>query len=207
MKKYKLEVYGWEMEVIAHSLNGTMVSQIKKLVGDDEISNHHMGIDDILIQNDRDHYDADLFRMSKPFWYSDNTYFRLFDDSGELLSEFLLKDITPHYEVDEDCEPRTIDCYPNEIKIDSHYPNGGEYASNILLIVEENKGGLFTFEIESEDIPTVKDFSVISGDIETPDPYYEFCDKFYFRGNELEIFDYLDNNGKASTYYLFEEEK
>jgi hypothetical protein len=62
---------------------------------------------------------------------------------------------------------------------------------------------MFLMEFESEEIPTEKDFTYTTGSIVTPEGDWDFIDKIFFKGQELEIVDYLDNSGKASTVKIY----
>ena len=49
----------------------------------------------------------------------------------------------------------------------------------------------------------MEDFAYLNGDIETPEGCWDFIDKIFFKGEELEITDCLDNTGKATSVYLW----
>ena len=40
----------------------------------------------------------------KPFWYDEDTVFKIYDTDSELISEFYLSEITDHFEFDENAE-------------------------------------------------------------------------------------------------------
>lgn len=213
--KYRLEIRGWGMDAIAHSVTDEHVEPIRELIGDDKENTWELS--DYFVDNIRDMYEGDIFRNDKPFWYEDSTYFFLFDantevygDGVEPIKDWKLKNCRDHYEVDEEFEGGTnIACWPGESPIDelskkyADPPYDYDVADNIVLYVEENKGGLFYFEFESDEEPQPEDFSVSAGSIETPDGDWDFCDKFFFKGVELEVVDYLDNNGKGSQAFIF----
>jgi hypothetical protein len=56
---------------------------------------------------------------------------------------------------------------------------------------------------ESDEVPTPKDFFYLPGDIATPEGDFDFISKIFFKGKELEIDNYLDSSGKASTAQIF----
>jgi len=61
-----------------------------------------------------------------------------------------------------------------------------------------------SFSFESQDVPSSTDFSCSCGDLESPEHYHEFIDKFYFKGHELQIDEHLDSDNKSSEICLFE---
>jgi hypothetical protein len=101
--------------------------------------------------------------------------------------------MTDHYEIDENYE-----------SIDYHgYPSEGE-NENVLLFMEENKGVVYGFNFESEETPTPADFSYIPGTIGTDYGDYDFIDKVFFKGSELEVdHNFQATNGKGVTVQLF----
>ena len=115
------------------------------------------------------------------------------DENGKDITTFNLEEMTDHYEIDENYE-----------SIDYHgFPSEGE-NENILLFLEENKGLVYGFNFESEEVPTPKDFSYIPGTIGTDDGDWDFIDKVFFKGKELEVdFDLQSTNGKALTVQLW----
>ena len=76
-------------------------------------------------------------------------------------------------------------------------------CENILLIYDENKGGLGIFEIESNELPKPEDFTYRGGSIGTPEYDLDFVAQLFFKGKLIEPIDYLDNRGKASTVEIF----
>jgi hypothetical protein len=58
-------------------------------------------------------------------------------------------------------------------------------------------------EFESDEVPSSKDFTFTTGCIETPNGDWDFIDKIFYKGEELEIVDWLDNSGKSSTLEIF----
>ena len=195
MKKYRLELYGWGQEAVGHSIDTNDVDVIKDFLNVE--AEDILSLRDWFDDNNKDVYDGDLFNSNKPFWAEEETHFHLFeitDLKQNELNKWLLKDCTSHYDIDEDFEDLTnYNCWP----LDNH---------NKLLYIEESKGGLCYFEFTSDLEPKPEDFSVISGTIETPDGDWEFLDKVFFKGQELEVIDSLDSSGKNVSAYLFTED-
>lgn len=194
MKKYRLNVYGWEMDAQGFSLSNEQTQKIKDLMDDkgyDDLNDVRWDLEEYSV----DVWDPDLFRHSAPF-FNDTISFEIVDENGDNITTFNINDVShledflgdKAYEID----GKFIESVPTE-----------DMYENILLIVDENKGGLYFMEFESEEIPTAKDFSLIGGSIETLDGDWDFIDKIYYKGKELEIVDYLDNSGKASTIKLY----
>ncbi len=192
MAKYKLNCYGWSLEAIAKSLTDEQVKKIEDLMkkaGYEELWEVRYELDELL---DIDIWDGDLFHVSKAF---DNgtMYFTVEDD---VEKEVLSFDIDQTGELDENYyeENEYVDynAFPNETK-----------PKNVYLSVDENKGGLYYMEFESDEVPNPKDFTFTTGSIGTPNGDWDFIDKIFYKGKELEVVDWLDNSGKSSTLEIF----
>jgi hypothetical protein len=72
-----------------------------------------------------------------------------------------------------------------------------------LATFDENKGGIANYVFESDVVPTKEDISYQSGDVATPNGDWDFISKFFFKGEELEVVDYLDNRGKSSSVEIY----
>ena len=145
---------------------------------------------------DLDFWDGEVFHKTEAF---DNgtMYFEIIDEEGNKVSEFRVGDTADLYE--------TIEDYDDKYKYRSYnaVPQYNVPPTNLYLSVDENKGGIYSFTIESDTIPVASDFTVSSGSIDTPDGDYDFIDQVFFKGEPLEIEDYLDNSGKASSCMIF----
>ena len=195
--KYKVEFYGWEMDAQAYSLTNQQVEEVKDLMEEmavDELWEVRSEMEDIGI----DLWDeGDVFRVSKPF-YNDRFWGKVTDEEGNVVLELTLNEMGDIY------ENFTED-------VDGKYPYDGYHAfpedipnvDNLLLIVDENKGGLFESSFESDTAPTKTDFSVMGGDIESPNGDFDFISRVFFKTTELEPEDYLDNTGKAATVEIY----
>jgi hypothetical protein len=192
MKKYKLNSYGWSMEAIGKSLTNEEVLKTEELIkekGSEFIWEIRFDIDDLF---EMDIWDGDLFHISKAF--DNNTaYFVIEDEEGKEVLNFEIKDFA---ELDEDY-------YENNEFLEYDAFGNLEENKNVYISIDENKGGMFLMEFESEEIPTEKDFTYTTGSIVTPEGDWDFIDKIFFKGQELEIVDYLDNSGKASTVKIY----
>ena len=193
--KYTLNCYGWQMEAIGKSLTDEQVSKIKEFMNENGYENlweARFELDQLL---DIDIWDGELFHLSKAF---DNGVmnFVIEDEEGKEVLKFDIQDVESLDNV-----------------IDDYYTHNGfeEYSAlpnqdgpnNILLMIDENKGGLYYMNFESDDIPTPHDFTFTNGCIVTPEGDWDYIDKILFKGVELEIDDYLDNWGKSSNVEIF----
>jgi hypothetical protein len=192
MAKYKLNCYGWSLEAIGKSLTDEQVKKIEDLMkkaGYEELWEVRYDLEELL---DIDIWDGDLFHVSKAF---DNgtMYFTVEDDMEKQVLSF---DIDQTGELDENYYEENdyvgYDSFPNETK-----------QKKVYLSVDENKGGLYYMEFDSEEIPKPEDFTYTTGSIETPNGDWDFIDKIFYKGEELEIVDWLDNSGKSSTLEIF----
>jgi hypothetical protein len=192
MKKYKLNSYGWSMEAVGKSLTNEEVLKTEELIkekGSEFIWEVRFDIDDLF---EMDIWDGDLFHISKAF--DNNTaYFVIEDEDGNEVLNFEIKDFA---ELDEDY-------YENNEFLEYDAFGNLEENKNVYISIDENKGGMFLMEFESEEIPTEKNFTYTTGSIVTPEGDWDFIDKIFFKGQELEIVDYLDNSGKASTVKIY----
>lgn len=194
MKKYRLNVYGWEMDAQGFSLSNEQTQEIKDLIDDggyDDLNDVRWDLEDYGV----DVWDPNLFRHSAPF-FNETTVFEIVDENGDTVTTFTIDDVSDLEEFLGD------DAYEIDGKFIDSIPYEG-VAENILLVVDENKGGLYFMEFESDEMPTAKNFSLIGGSVETLDGDWDFIDKIYYKGKELEIVDYLDNSGKAATIKLY----
>jgi hypothetical protein len=191
--KYKLNCYGWEAEFIGKVLTNEQVQQIKDLreeKGVDELWEIRFDLEELGIEI----WDGDLFHLSKPL-HNGTMCFEVEDENGEIVLKFGIEDTSDIYEVIEDFdEYNSHEAFPEENK-------------NIFITIDESKGGLFYCEFESDELPTPADFACSSGSVDTPDGDWDFVDSVFFKGNKLEVTDYLDNWGKAATVEIYEHEE
>jgi hypothetical protein len=180
------------LEAIGKSLTDEQVKKIEDLMkkaGYEELWEVRYDLEELL---DIDIWDGELFHVSKAF---DNgtMYFTVEDDMEKQVLSF---DIDQTGELDENYYEENdyvgYDSFPNETE-----------PRNVYLSVDENKGGLYYMEFDSEEIPKPEDFTYTTGSIETPNGDWDFIDKIFYKGEELEVVDWLDNSGKSSTLEIF----
>lgn len=193
MAKYKLRLHGWELNASAHSLTNQQVEDLKEYQeenGNDDLSEIAWEIETVV--EEYEPFNTNMWVIDAPM-DNDKLTFILEGEDGEEVTTFKLDDMTDHYEIDEDYDSDSRNGYPEE---------GGD--ENILLFLEENKGVVYGFNLESEEVPTDKDFSYVRGSIDTPDGEWDFVDKVFFKGTELEVdFDFQETRGKALTVQLW----
>lgn len=201
MANYILNVYGWEMEALAHSLTNEQVTSIQELMeknGYEELWECRYDIEDEGIIYDL--YNPDLFHISKAL-DNGSTWFRVYDENEEnLILEFEPKDMGDYYDLIGD-DDVIEEKYPHENYLT--IPEYMDSVNDILFIADENKGGIVQLKFESDEIPSPKDFCILGGTIETPEGDWDFISKYFFKGELLEVYDHLDNSGKSATVQIF----
>lgn len=196
MAKYTVNTYGWSFEAICKSLTDEQVQLIREKMDEEGHTKLHeirFDLDELL---EFDIWDGEIFHTTEAF---DNgtMRFEILDEEGNKVSEFGVNDISSLYDVIEDYDDKY------KYKTYNAVPQYNIPPTNLYLSVDENKGGIHTFTIESDTVPVASDFTVSSGSIDTPDGDYDFIDQVFFKGEPLEIEDYLDNTGKASSCMMF----
>ena len=193
MAKYQLKVYGWELNASAHSITDQQVDDIKQYQeenGYDDLS--EMAWDLETVVEGYEPFSTNMWVIDKPM-DNDRLSFIIADENGEDITTFNLDEMTDHYEIDENYESEDYHGFPSE----------GEHE-NILLFLEENKGLVYGFNFESEEVPTPKDFSYIPSTIGTEEGDWDLIDKVFFKGKELEVdYDFQETRGKALTVQLW----
>tara|TARA_B100000795_G_scaffold72593_1_gene51275 strand:+ start:11829 stop:12443 length:615 start_codon:yes stop_codon:yes gene_type:complete len=194
---YRIQCFGWEVEFIAHSLTNNQVLQILEVLEDNEYSElwearFQFESEGII----SDIYDGDLFHFSKALDNDTMRYVVIDENNIEILS-FLISEMSDIYEILGD----SVD----DISYDGYLaiPELINDVDNLLFIADESKGGLYEMLFESDEVPTPKDFCYFPGDVGTPAGDWDFISKIFYKGKELEIYDYLDSRGKASTFQIF----
>jgi hypothetical protein len=198
--KYKLEMYGWEVEATGHSLTDEQVKSIQGLMETnsvDELWEIRHDIENEGIVDDL--YNPDLYHVIRGL-DNGSLWFLLKNEKDEEVLKFDISDMSDIYEVLGDA----ADDIPYEGYLVIPGEGDKSEVDNILAIFDENKGGIAEYEsFESDEVPTAKDFCLQTGDIGTPEGDWDFISKVFFKGKELEVYDHLDNSGKASTVEIY----
>jgi hypothetical protein len=190
MKSYTIELYGWTLDAKAKSINLEQVELINTLKNDtgaQELSQIKFDIEDTIVSDDT----WDILHVSKPFWYLDKTIFVVKDDQNTEVNRFELSSVIHHEE------------FGTSETGEGYVIIPGEEFEHILFSVDELKGGICVYQIESNEVPQVADFSVLDGYIEGVDSEWEFIDSLYYKGNKLEITSYLDSDCKSSEVVIY----
>ena len=190
MNNYTIELYGWTLDAKAKSINLEQVEQINTLkidAGAEELSQIKFDIEDTIVPDDT----WDILHVSKPFWYLDKTIFVVKDSQNIEVNRFELSSVIHHEEFG------TSELGEGYVIIP------GVEFDHILFSVDELKGGICVYQIESNEIPQLTDFSVLDGYIEGPDSEWEFIYSLFFKGNKLEITSYLDSDCKSSEVIIY----
>lgn len=200
MSKYKLVINGFGMEAAAHTLTPEEVQKVRDFQtenGHDELSEMYTDFPEIL-----DEFDYGLTNWwiaSRPY-VSDRLMFTLRDENDQVVWECGWNELEDVYTLDEkyglpsDFEQltETVDAYPHE---------GHE---NILCIIEDVKGSLCSYTIESDEQPQPKDFGFVAHSLESPIFDYEYLDKMFYKNQELEKqFEDEWVTGKSLDIHLF----
>ena len=198
--KYKLEMYGWEVEATGHSLTDEQVKSIQGLMETnsvDELWEIRHDIENEGIVDDL--YNPDLYHVIRGL-DNGSLWFLLKNEKDEEVLKFDISDMSDIYEVLGDA----ADDIPYEGYLVIPGEGDKSEVDNILAIFDENKGGIAEYEsFESDEVPTAKDFCLQTGDIGTPEGDWDFISKVFFKGKELDVYDHLDNSGKASTVEIY----
>lgn len=190
MKNYTIELYGWTLDAKAKSITLDQVEKINTLKNDagaQEFSEIKFDIEDTIVPDDT----WDILRVSKPFWYLDKTIFVVKDSQNIEVNRFELSNVIHHEEFG-----------TSETGVDYVIIPGVEF-DHILFSVDELKGGICSYQVKSNEVPQVSDFSVLDGSIEGPDSEWEFLDSLFFKGNKLEIASYLDSDCKSTEAIIY----
>ena len=190
MNNYTIELYGWTLDAKAKSINLEEVEQINNLKNDagaETLIQIKFDIEDTIVSDDN----WNILRVSKPFWYLDKTIFVVKDSQNIEVNRFELSSVIHHEE------------FGTSESGEGYVIILGVEFDHILFSVDELKGGICSYQIESNQIPQVSDFSVLDGSIEGPDSEWEFIDSLFFKGNKLEITSYLDSDCKSSEIVIY----
>ena len=196
MAKYTLNTYGWSFEAICKTLTDEQVQLIRDKMDEEGFTELHEIRFDLDALLNLDFWDGEVFHRTEAF-DNDTMTFQVVDEEGTKVLEFGINETADLYE--------TIEDFDDKYKYRSYnaIPEYNIPPTNLYLSVDENKGGIFTFTFESDTVPVTSDFTYSSGSIDTPDGDYDFIDQVFFKGQSLEIEDYIDNWGKASSCMIY----
>ena len=196
MAKYTLNTYGWSFEAICKTLTDEQVQLIKDKMEEEGFTELHeirFDLDELL---DLDFWDGEVFHKTEAFDNGTMT-FQVIDEEGNKVSEFGIGETADLYDTIEDFDVK------DEYRSYNAIPEYNIPPTNLYLSVDENKGGIFTFSLESDTVPVASDFTYSSGSVDTPEGDYDFINQIFFKGQPLDIEDYIDNWGKSSSCMIF----
>jgi hypothetical protein len=174
--KYTLNTYGWSSEFVGKSLTKEQTEQIenlKKARGVENLWEIRFDIDD---EMDFDMWDGDLLHVNK-ILNNETASFELVDENREVVLNFGIEDIKF---VDEDID--SYDVFPSE-------------NVDVLFSIDESKGGMFSYEIESDVVPTIEDFNYSQTTIDTPEGDWDIIDNIFYLA-------YIFINDSYSLYWI-----
>lgn len=194
MAKYKLILSGWELEASAHSITKEEYLEIISCKEENDYNTYHDMLDELeTILEDYFRWDGNIFTISCPFLYENDTYFSVLDENDVEVLSFKLCDINHDSEKFEEVEREEYDADPETC--------GHDY---ILFASDSNKGQIYGCEFESDEIPKIEDFDYLDNYINTPEGEIDILEEVYFKGEKLEKnFDYTDTRGKSSETDIF----
>lgn len=196
MAKYKLILSGWEIEASAHSITEEEHSKILAYKEENDIEDLHQMYDELENLVDGYYrYDGNIFTVTRPFHYDDNTYFLVMDENDQEVLSFTLGEINHDSDKFEDLE---IESYNADPQFSEH--------KIIIFACDESKGQLFGCEFESDELPKIEDFEYTTTYINTPDGEMDLIEDIYFKDQKMEKdFNYCDTRGKSSETSIFTE--
>jgi len=188
MKKYSIRFSGWELDMQGYKLTPEQVVKLEESVSSGEyesIARMGFDIEEIIGINI---FEGDVFSMSRAEYLVDSTFIRVYDEDEDHLFAFDLNEMS---DIEDHIENFVFD---GEAHIE-FVPVKNE-SENILFITSSSKGGPYGFLIESDEVPKPEDFSVVTRTIETLDVSHEFIEHVYFKGEKLEVEEWLDGQGR-----------
>lgn len=195
MQKYKIIVNGWECHFRTFGLENSDIQIIKDILKDNDTNNITSVYDQI--ETILGLSGLELLDISKPHYNLENIRFEVKDSENNVVSEFVGTEMIHHegFYDDEDNE----EVY--EIQIEEGF-------DDIMVVVEEYKGGIFELNISSDTIPTPSDFSFTVGSVLVPDRDlgYDFISKIFFKGEVCIPQHTLENELYGTNVYLLNED-
>ena len=190
MPKYKVLVSGWENHFRTFGLDKSDINTIKDILDKnqtDDIVSVYDEVETMLGLSG-----MELMDISRPNYNLENIWFEVKDSLNNRVLEFAGTEMTHQEEVygeDEDLSESF------DVQVDDEF-------ENVMLVVDEYKGGLFELQIHSDTIPVPSDFSFMSGSVVMPDFDLDFISKIFFKG-EICIPQFtLDNDHKGTSIYM-----
>jgi hypothetical protein len=181
MSLYEIIFYGSGIDVMASSVTETQVKHIQKFLkikGYDTIAAAQKELKYINVDTQK----ADILNFYKML-YSDEVTVQVFDFDFDEILKFNLKDMAAAKDVIPDFDEK----YNNSPFILTDYKRENE---GILLSVDERKTRFPYRVFESDEVPTIEDFTYSVNYLKSPDNTWTYVNRVFFKGQVLDIFTY-----------------
>jgi hypothetical protein len=181
MSLYEIIFYGSGIDVMASSVTETQVKHIQKFLkikGYDTIAAAQKELKYINVDTQK----ADILNFYKML-YSDEMTVQVFDFDFDEILKFNLKDMSAAKDVIPDFDEK----YNNSPFILTDYKRENE---GILLSVDERKTRFPYRVFESDEVPTIEDFTYSVNYLKSPDNTWTYVNRVFFKGQILDIFTY-----------------
>jgi hypothetical protein len=181
MSLYEIIFYGSGIDVMASSVTETQVKHIQKFLkikGYDTIAAAQKELKYINVDTQK----ADILNFYKML-YSDEVTVQVFDFDFDEILKFNLKDMSAAKDVIPDFDEK----YNNSPFILTDYKRENE---GILLSVDERKTRFPYRVFESDEVPTIEDFTYSVNYLKSPDNTWTYVNRVFFKGQVLDIFTY-----------------
>ena len=191
MNSYKIQVFGWESVFHTYQVDKEGVKVINQILKDNETQDLSEVWEEI--EYELDLIGKEQLSICRPNLNLERLSFIVCDADGEEDNYFFGEDILEHTDID-----------PNySSDHDYHVVEPKEMGGAVIVVHEENKGGIFEFYVESEDTPQAEDFSYTVGFIENDLWVWEYVSEIFYKGNLCKPEEFLDNDGKSKNVYMY----
>ena len=191
MNSYKIQVFGWESVFHTYQVDKEGVEVINQILKDNETQDLSEVWEEI--EYELDLVGKEQLSICRPNLNLERLSFIVYDADGEEDNYFFGEDILEHTDID-----------PNySSDHDYHVVEPKEMGGAVIVVHEENKGGIFEFYVESEDTPQAEDFSYTVGFIENDLWVWEYVSEIFYKGNLCKPEEFLDNDGKSKNVYMY----
>lgn len=191
MNSYKIQVFGWESVFHTYQVDKEGVKVINQILKDNETQDLSEVWEEI--EYELDLIGKEQLSICRPNLNLERLSFIVYDADGEEDNYFFGEDILEHTDID-----------PNySSDHDYHVVEPKEMGGAVIVVHEENKGGIFEFYVESEDTPQAEDFSYTVGFIENDLWVWEYVSEIFYKGNLCKPEEFLDNDGKSKNVYMY----
>lgn len=191
MNSYKIQVFGWESVFHTYQVDKEGVEVINQILKDNQTQDLSEVWEEI--EYELDLIGKEQLSICRPNLNLERLSFIVYDADGEEDNYFFGEDILEHTDID-----------PNySSDHDYHVVEPKDMGGAVIVVHEENKGGIFEFYVESEDTPQAEDFSYTVGFIENDLWVWEYVSEIFYKGNLCKPEEFLDNDGKSKNVYMY----